>query len=515
MINENNFDTDVAIIGYGPSGVTAALALGKLGVNAIAFERDHDIYQRARAVTVSDWTMRCFQSVGLDDDLANNMDNIAALSWVTYAGDEIMRMEIPPSTIGKHPRSYSIYQPVMEDTLRNGVERYRDHITVRYGVEVTAVSQDAEGVTVTTKNTETGEEVNTRARYALACDGGRSTTREKIGLELVGETRKINWVIIDGRVKRWWPNRNTLKFWSDKKRPVVDIPLALGNHRWEFPLEMHETQADFETEEQLWPLLESLGVTQDDIDIHQHAFYYHNVRYANKWREGKVFLLGDAAHLMPPWAGAGMQSGMRDAFNIAWKINAVLSGKLPESLLDTYETERAPNVKFYTEIAVQLGRVIQQQLSEEEQAALAPVPGEPPPIPPLMWPPTLQAGWLNGQVSSEGILGNMIPQPEVASSTGKFCLLDELLNDDFVLLGDGVNPATLLSDSEKQAWDALNAKYLTVLSTDVMGHGSDDVIDLKGVLLAWMRSFNTKAIAVRPDRFVMASESTGLAVPSL
>lgn len=511
MSSTQAFDVDVAIIGYGPTGLSAALCLGHYGIKTIAFEREKDIYSRARAVTVNDWTMRCFQSLGLDEELARGMDPTEALRWVTYEGHQISRLDFPPSQLGQHPAVCSIYQPSMEQTLRQANERHSDHVQVRYGVEVTDVAQDTDGVNVTSRDLSTGAISTVRARFVLACEGGASATRERLGIKLVGETREVKWVVIDARVKRWWPERHLLTFWSDKKRPVVDIALAQGNHRWEFPLEAHESEEDFKTHDQLWRLLNSLGVTNKDVEIHQHAFYRHHIRFAERWRDGRVFLLGDTAHLMPPWAGSGMQSGIRDAFNITWKLREVLRGRLPETLLNTYQAERQPNVAFYTGVAVQLGRLIQQQLSDEEMAAMEPKPGE---IPPLLRNPWYEAGWFRGATAPDSAVGKMIPQPRVADARGKLCWLDELLGDGFVLLGDGVNPCSELNAEERAAWDALGARYLCVLSPEQQGHGSDDVVDLHGALLAWMRRFGTKVVAVRPDRFVAAAQGSGLAVPS-
>lgn len=515
MSNPNTFDADVAIIGYGPSGLAAALALGHYGIRTVVFERERDVYPRARAVTVNDWTMRCFQSLGLDEDLARGMDETLGLRWMTYSGQQITSLSFPPSRLGRHPQSYAIYQPEMEKTLRAANERHAEHVEIRYGTEVVDVRQDDAGVTLSVRNLASGEVGPVRARYVLGCDGGSSLTRERLGLKLVGETRATRWVVIDARVKRWWPQRHILTFWSDRDRPVVDIALALGNHRWEFPLAEHESEADFQTHDQLWKLLNSLGVTQEDVEIHQHAFYRHHVRYADQWRKGRVFLLGDAAHLMPPWAGSGMQSGIRDAFNLTWKLREVLGGRLPERLLDSYEAERAPNVRFYTEVAIQLGRIIQQQLSEEELAAMAPRPGEPPPEPPLLRNPWYDAGWFTGEVTADGAVGKMLPQPRVADSAGRRCWLDDLLGDGFALLGAGVDPASLLTPEQREQWDRLGARYLTVIGVDSAGHGHDDIIDLDGSLLSWMRDHATTVIAVRPDRFVAGSLGTGLDLPRL
>jgi 3-(3-hydroxy-phenyl)propionate hydroxylase len=512
-----NFDADVAVIGYGPTGVVGALTLARQGASVIAFERDREIYSRARAVTVNDWTMRIFQSLGIDERVGKVIDPQRALRWVTYDGQEVMRIEHPPSTLGASARFYNIYQPDMESELRSCAEDHGETVTVRYGAEVTEIEQDATGVTLTTTDTGTGEVRRHRTRYAVAADGGSSRSRQRLGVTLTGDTKEVTWVVIDCRVKRWWPDRDFLTFWTDRERPVVDIALSAGNHRWEIPLKADETEADFPTGAEVWKLLEAIGVSEEDVEIHQHAFYRHHVRMADTWRRGRVFLAGDAAHLMPPWAGAGMQTGMRDAYDLGWKLGRVLDGRLPESWLDTYEAERRPNAAFYTGLAVQLGRVIEQEISAQEQAALSAPPPEglvTPFEPPLIAPPVLEGGWLRGPLGDASIVGRMLPQPVVGDAVGRMARLDELLGDTFVLLGDDVDPATLLSDEERRQWDALGARYRAVRPQDAYTQGPDDLVDLHGTLGAWLRRYGVRAVAVRPDRFVAAADTSGLAVPA-
>lgn len=507
------FDADVAIIGYGPTGVAAANFLGSRGVRTVAFERDADIYSRARAVTVNDWTMRIFQSVGLDAPLKRDMDETNALRWITYDGQELSRVGFPPSELG-HSRSYAIYQPEMEKTLRAGAACYHDHVSTEFGVEVSGLAQDADGVTLTVTDRKSGANRQSRVRYVLACDGGSSSMREHLGIGLIGDTLETCWVVIDAKVKRWWPNRHIHTFWSDKARPVVDIPLSMGNHRWELPLGPDESQSDFATHDQLWQLLETMGVSRDDVDIHQHAFYKHHVRHAERWRNGRVMLLGDAAHLMPPWAGSGMQSGIRDAENISWKLAAVLDGSLPETVLDTYQQERAPDVARYTQISVELGRIIKQELTPEEMAAMQPPPDAPPELPPLLQLPTLQQGWVNADTGEASPIGKFIPQPRVATTGGRLTLLDEAIGNGFVMLGLGIDPVNLLTPEQKRGWDALGICYITVWAPHQPSQKQSDVIDIDGTLLGWMERYHTTAIVVRPDHFVAAAEAYSLSVPA-
>ncbi|MBC7143931.1 MAG: bifunctional 3-(3-hydroxy-phenyl)propionate/3-hydroxycinnamic acid hydroxylase [Thioclava marina] len=510
MTDKNSFDAEIGIIGYGPTGVSAANFLGAAGISTLAIERDKDIYSRARAITVNDWTMRIYQSVGLDDALKQGMDVTHSLRWIDYHGNELARLGFPPSDMG-HARAYSIYQPEMEKTLRAGAERFSDHVKVRFGAEVTNVDQDAEGVTLEITDCNTGATETKRVRYVLACDGGSSATRDNLGIRLLGDTLKTRWIVIDARVKRWWPNRHVLTFWSDKERPVVDVALSMGNHRWEMPLGPEDKDSDFQTHDQIWNLLGTMGVTHEHVELHQHAFYNHHIRHAERWREGRVFLLGDAGHLMPPWAGAGMQSGVRDAQNLSWKLAGVLKGTLPESILDTYEVERAPDVERFTQIAVQLGRIIKQELTEEELAAMQPPPDAEPELPPLLQPPVIAAGWVSP--GNAQAVGQFLPQPRAASSTGELGLLDHFLGDGFTILGADCDPSEAMTAEEKQGWEALGAQFLALRSADQHSQSDTDVIDIDGTLIAWLKAHGADVIALRPDRFIAAA-SGNLAVPA-
>jgi 3-(3-hydroxy-phenyl)propionate hydroxylase len=262
-----------------------------------------------------------------------------------------------------------------------------------------------------------------------------------------------------------------------------------------------------------------MGVTEENIEIHQHAFYRHHVRRAERWRSGSVFLLGDAAHLMPPWAGSGMQSGIRDAFNLCWKLREVLRGRLPESLLDSYEAERAPNVAFVTAESERLGRIIKRQMTTGEKLdalrrMLCKTLHLREPAQPLTGLPEIEAGWMSALPQKMSAIGQMPPQPRVADARGRQARLDDFLGSGFVLIGDGIRPQDLLSSSQKAGWDALNARYIVVREGAQAASSEDDLFDLEGTLLKWMRARKTRCVVLRPDRFVAAAEGA-LEVPTL
>lgn len=233
------FDADVAIIGYGPAGVTAATYLGMQGVSTIVLEKDADLYSRARAVTVNDWTMRIFQDFGIDEIVKRDMDVARAMNWKTYDGKVIFRLGFTDGGLGH--AEYMIYQPDMEREIRRNAEQF-DSIDLRLGHTFTGMTQDAGGVTITAQDTD-GADYRFRVRNVLGTDGGSSSVRKELGFNMIGKTRPRRWLVIDGEITKWWPECNELVFWSDPERPVVDIPLAKGNHRWEIPLQEGETDA--------------------------------------------------------------------------------------------------------------------------------------------------------------------------------------------------------------------------------------------------------------------------------
>ena len=200
-----------------------------------------------------------------------------------------------------------------------------------------------------------------RASYVIAADGGSSPTRGLLGVGYTGRTYTERWVVIDTEVVREWEGHDRLRFHCDPDRPTVDCPTPLGHHRWEYPARADEDEKKLVTDEAVWEVLHQQGITEEHVKILRAVIYSHHVRVADRWRVGRVFLAGDAAHAMPPWIGQGMSAGVRDAANLCWKLAAVVRGQAPDSLLDSYQTERKPHVVEVTRRAVRTGRLITER----------------------------------------------------------------------------------------------------------------------------------------------------------
>lgn len=512
-------DCDVAIVGFGPTGETAALLLGALGVRTVVIERDLEPYAHARAVAVDDEVLRIWQSVGLAARLERDMTLDVHARWKTPGGRVTFETHPTRSDNGHTPLAM-IYQPAMDAVLRDAVAAI-DCVEVNLGEEVVGIEQSGEGVRLTARALADGSERSVDARYVLACDGGSSAIRTALGVDLTGTTYEEAWVVIDAKVKRWWPEHGMLTFWADPDRPAVDIPTALGHHRWEFPLREGESREEAESEEYLWRYLGTHGVTREHVDIVRHVIYVHHLRRAERWREGRVLLLGDAAHMTPPWAGQGMCAGIRDAANVAWKLEAVTKGRAPDSLLDTYQPEREPHVHEMQQVARFLGWLIgadNRLLARSRDVffgALHRLPGARGFVREMRFrrKPRLSAGFVSGRPRRANAVGRLLPQPRVATFPGTREMLDDVIGPRFAVLGLRADPRATLPSDVVGAWERMGPRWLTVRGPEEAIGGEDEVVDLDGGLTSFFAEAGARFIVVRPDRYVFDADEHSVAPP--
>jgi 3-(3-hydroxy-phenyl)propionate hydroxylase len=512
-MNPNTYD--VAVIGYGPVGVTAANLLGQMGLRVLVIERDLDVYARARAISTDEEIIRIWQRIGLADRLTADMLADKPLTFVDAAGRTFL--SLTPKTLGNgHPPQLFIYQPALERTLREGVARY-PHVEVLLGHECTGLAQDGEGVELTFHPTgsEDGRR-NGRAAYVIAADGGSSPTRALLGVGFEGSTYEERWVVIDTKVKQEWPEVDRLRFHCNPARPAVDCPTPLGHHRWEFPVLPGDDEAALVTNEGVHGLLAGHGIGPDHVDVLRAVIYSHHVRFADRWRVGRVFLAGDAAHVMPPWIGQGMASGVRDADNLCWKLAAAIDTHLPadvrERLLDSYEIERMPHVRAITKAAVFFGRVITER--RRMVAAIRDRLFRLTCRLPLAGGYLRDARWLAPTAYRRGLLattparrrrrsavGAHLPQPWVLDEQGRRTRLDDALgHTTWAVLHTG--PVT--ARPELQAWRRAGVRVLE-LRTAGSTPGADALVETENTLLHWLHARRVAALAIRPNAIVYAA----------
>lgn len=524
---------DVAIVGYGPTGATAANILGQAGLKVLLLERDADIYGRARAISTDDEVLRIWQSTGLADSVQESLLPGGPVAFVRTDGSPILEIAAP-SHHCSHPAQQFIYQPQVDMTLRAGVDRF-PNVDIRTGVEVLKVvnHQATLGgepdVEILAADLTDDSFLRFRASWVIAADGGSSAIRGQLGVGYAGRTFQERWVVIDTKVLRDWKDSSRLRFHCNPDRPTVDCPTPMGHHRWEFPVRPGEDEKELSSHESIWRILKGQGITPDDVEILRAVVYSHHVRVADRWRIGRVFLAGDAAHAMPPWIGQGMASGARDALNICWKLIDVIDGALPESALDTYQLEREPHVRETTARASFVGRVITEHnhLVAKARNIVFPVLSKIPPVRQTLvhskwvpWPYFRtglfaggkgMTGWKHleslrhiGALSTvaAGARGRQIIQAEVIDAEGHALQLDDAL---------GWGWHTLTTDPDTLGSTVTGMHRLP--TTELLAAGSAPrpgaLVDATGALTSWLADHSAATVVLRPDRFIWDAAPAG------
>ena len=347
-----DLDADVAIVGYGPVGNVLAILLAQLGHSVVVLERWPEPYPLPRAVHMDHEVARIIQSCGLGDALRGCSEPAHIYEWRNAAGTTLLRFGRVGDSASGWPESLMFNQPTLEALLDERAHEL-DAITVRRGVEVTEVHQDTDSVVVRTADRE-----QVRAAYVVGCDGANSAVRELAELPVRDLGFFFDWLIVDvilDEPRVFEPINVQI---CDPARPTTAVSGGPGRRRWEFMRLPHETIEELDDEQRAWELLAAWDVHPGNARLERHAVYTFNARYAEHWRAGRVLIAGDAAHLMPPFAGQGMCAGIRDAANLAWKLDLVLDGRAAGALLDTYQDERLPNARMAIDFSMELGKVI-------------------------------------------------------------------------------------------------------------------------------------------------------------
>lgn len=486
---------DVAVIGYGPTGATAANLLGQIGLKVLVVERDSDVYGRARAISTDEEVMRIWQSVGLAERLQRDMLPDRPLNFVDADGVPFIDLKISPRGSG-HPPQQFLYQPVVDHVLREGVQRFAG-VDVLLEHECLRVVPSGDKVELMLADLRTDTFKRFHASYVIAADGGSSPTRGQLGVGYTGRTYTERWVVIDTKVLKEWDAHDRLRFHCNPARPTVDCPTPLGHHRWEYPARATEDEQELLRETAIWKVLGDQGITRQNVKILRAVIYSHHVRVADRWRVGRVFLAGDAAHAMPPWIGQGMSAGVRDAANLGWKLAAVVKGQAPDSLLDSYQAERKPHVTEVTRRACVVGRIITERsaaiafLRNHVLRALTRLPGLDARVQRFTWIP--DARYREGFFESGGhpAVGWQIPQPWVTDAHGARVRLDDVLGGNWAVIHIGAPPPGT------HAWTELGVAALRV--------------DEPG-LLRWLRRKKVGAVVLRPDGFIYTATKPGQAL---
>ncbi|GAA4256232.1 bifunctional 3-(3-hydroxy-phenyl)propionate/3-hydroxycinnamic acid hydroxylase MhpA [Dactylosporangium darangshiense] len=347
----------VVIVGAGPTGLTAATLLGQYGVECLLLERWASVYPQPRAVALDDEVHRILARLGLRDAFAAISRPHRGLRLV----DRSMRVLAEFRRDGEHgrhgyPEGSMFDQPELEAILRGNLQRYGS-VTVRGGTEVTTLTQEAGSVRVDVTDRTTGRRYHVLAEYVLGCDGANSLIRAAIGATMQDLQFTQRWLVVDVATDADLGHWEGVHQVCDSVRAATYMRVGQTRYRWEFRMTPDETAEHYRDITHLHPLIMpwTKAVPAEALHIVRVAEYTFRGQVADRWRDRRVFLLGDAAHLTPPFIGQGMSAGLRDAMNLAWKLAGVLGATLPGTVLDTYEIERKAHARSMIRLAILLG----------------------------------------------------------------------------------------------------------------------------------------------------------------
>lgn len=344
---------DVAICGLGPVGAVLAILAAQRGLSVCVLERDADIYKLPRAAHFDHEIMRIFQACGVAEDVLPHTRPVPAYDFRNAKGETLMYFGPGPANASGWERGYMFFQPGLEGALRARMTEL-EGVDVRLRHAVTGYTEHPGGVSISAHGPQGTVEI--QAQYLIGCDGAGSAVRKLAGIELEDLKFDEPWLVIDAEVKdpKGLPEIN-LQI-CDPERPTTVVLMGPGRHRWEFMIKPGEDPAEVASDQSVAVLLKP-WVHDGQVEVIRRAVYRFHGLIAKQWRKGRVLLAGDSAHQMPPFLGQGLCSGVRDAFNLAWKLEqAVRYGR--DALLDTYQPEREPHVRTIIDIAMFMGRVV-------------------------------------------------------------------------------------------------------------------------------------------------------------
>lgn len=474
---------DVAIVGYGPTGVTLANLLIKLGLEVLVIEREAEILQLPRAIRFDAECMRVFQTIDVAEQLEQELEPGPGMKFFDADDNLLITWERPITKgLNQWGSAYRVHQPDLEKVLRKKIEQH-PLLTLKLRHEVYKIDEEADQCAIYFENLANGTLLNTTAKFVVGCDGARSLVRRLIGTTFEDLNLHSRWLVVDFIAKN---NKNDLGDYSiqfcNPKRPMSYIKGTGQRLRWEIMVLSEDNAQHLTQPDTIWSLLGDY-IQPENAIIERAAVYTFHALLAKQWFKNRLIIAGDAAHQTPPFMGQGMAAGIRDASNLAWKIHEMIRHQSTE-LLKSYHDERIAHVKEFIEGAVSFGKIIQNYCEDQEyQQKVSELKNFITPV------PKLGQGFYQNQYAANG---QIAPQFKEGNT-----LTDDLIGYQFSLF---VLPEF---KDEIEELDLTDTEYLNIIYANS--------VEIK----KWLQELNAHAVLVRPDRYVFGQASETQSIEQL
>jgi len=495
MSPESGNDYDVSIVGYGPVGASLALFLARSGLRVSIHDRSIELYDLPRAVGLDGESLRAYQSIGLGERVHGIVQpprDGDALWFTDSKRNKLFGIDTAQEAGHNGWRDLNFFdQPELEETLRDVIPN-EDGIDVFVGEEATGIREVGDGVELDLRELASGEERTVRTSWLVGCDGASSFVRRTLDIPWTSLGYDQDWLVIDIVMSPEAKLPLATMQVCDPERLTTYVCVKDPNRRWEFQLLPGETRAEMVRPETIDGLLES-WIPKGHYTLRRAAVYQFHAATAERWREGRILLAGDAAHQTPPFLGQGLNSGVRDAFNLAWKLALVAEGRCDAGLLDSYFEERDDHARTLVDGACDIGKLM-ETLAAREAGRPEPHPG---------WAPSLDVGGgrvalaIEGgathaaQRSEEIPVGAPLRQPVIRrrGSDEIPTRLDDVCGRGFALIGRTAADFAL-DDEARAIAERLGLRYVALDELELVDGSFDQVFEKRA------------AVLVRPDRYV-------------
>ncbi len=500
-LNQLEDSYDIVIAGFGPVGQLCSNLLNKYGLKIGVVEPNFDIYSEPRAISIDDEIQRIISSLGLWDSFKDTRSVPDFADLIFPNGKVVLRGPVT-STSNGFPFVSTIYQPHLERILKTNLNKSKNTDLI-LGHEVINFKEQGELIDISIKSLSDNKLLKIKTKYLFACDGSESFIRNKLKIDLIDLKYNKEWLVVDINLQDSYELEKVVRYICDPERPTIFTTLTEDWIRLEFQLLAGESGKEIINENKYIKFISQL-LTDKKYQIERTYIYRYRGNFTKELRRKNIFLLGDAAHQIPPFAGQGLSSGLRDASNLCWKLAHVINNQFSDEILDTYQTERMDDVKNSIDSSIALGKLIDSlSVAFKNNTPLEEA------IPPEAREQAYGKKSLTGQSISRGLftrlvkdnnIGKPIPMAQFSNKIDNISI-DDLLDSRFAIISSK-DSKDLLNEEALSSYKAINAVFIDISKYNFINTKFEELVDIGDMI-------------VRPDKLIYGITSNEVTLQSL